>query len=102
MGGGWGAEPPNCGGEGGIRTHGRFPYTCFPSMHLRPLGHLSGYHFDARSLRKNPLSNPAHSLERTPSTTSSRWLTPGTARRSTTEPSAPPLGSRHPNTTVFT
>ena len=31
------------GGEGGIRTHGtELPYTCFPSMRLRPLGHLSG------------------------------------------------------------
>ncbi len=30
------------GGEGGIRTHGRgLPYTRFPVVHLRPLGHLS-------------------------------------------------------------
>jgi hypothetical protein len=29
------------GGESGIRTHGRFPYTRFPSVRLRPLGHLS-------------------------------------------------------------
>ena len=31
------------GGEGGIRTHGRFrAYTQFPIVLLRPLGHLSG------------------------------------------------------------
>jgi hypothetical protein len=30
------------GGESGIRTHGRFPYTRFPSVRLQPLGHLSG------------------------------------------------------------
>ena len=29
------------GGECGIRTHGRFPYTRFPSVRLRPLGQLS-------------------------------------------------------------
>ncbi len=29
------------GGESGIRTHGRLPYTRFPVVHLRPLGHLS-------------------------------------------------------------
>ena len=28
-------------GESGIRTHGTFPYTRFPVVHLRPLGHLS-------------------------------------------------------------
>jgi hypothetical protein len=28
-------------GEGGIRTLGTLLYTCFPSMHHRPLGHLS-------------------------------------------------------------
>src|SRR5438128_2372471 len=29
------------GGEGGIRTHDTLPYTRFPSVRLRPLGHLS-------------------------------------------------------------
>ena len=29
------------GGEGGIRTPGRFPYTRFPSVRIRPLCHLS-------------------------------------------------------------
>jgi hypothetical protein len=29
------------GGEGGIRTRGRLPYTAFPMLHHRPLGHLS-------------------------------------------------------------
>ena len=29
------------GGKGGIRTHGTFPYTRFPSVLLKPLGHLS-------------------------------------------------------------
>ena len=28
-------------GEGGIRTHGTLPYTRFPSVRLKPLGHLS-------------------------------------------------------------
>ncbi len=31
------------GGESGIRTHGTvLPYTRFPSVRLKPLGHLSG------------------------------------------------------------
>ncbi len=30
------------GGESGIRTHGTFRYTRFPSVRLKPLGHLSG------------------------------------------------------------
>src|SRR5947208_12634177 len=29
------------GGEGGIRPHDTLPYTRFPSVRLRPLGHLS-------------------------------------------------------------
>ena len=29
------------GGEGGIRTHGRLPFTRFPSVPIRPLSHLS-------------------------------------------------------------
>ena len=29
------------GGAGGIRTLGRLPYTRFPSVHHRPLGHHS-------------------------------------------------------------
>lgn len=29
------------GGEGGIRTHGRLPYTRFPSVLFKPLRHLS-------------------------------------------------------------
>ena len=33
------------GGESGIRTHGTvLPYTRFPSVRLKPLGHLSGAH----------------------------------------------------------
>ena len=36
----WGVA--RSGGESGIRTHGtRFPYTRFPSVLLKPLGHLS-------------------------------------------------------------
>ena len=31
------------GGEGGIRTHGEFPHTRFPSVPIRPLSHPSGY-----------------------------------------------------------
>ncbi len=30
------------GGESGIRTHGTFQYTRFPSVRLKPFGHLSG------------------------------------------------------------
>ena len=30
-----------CGGESGIRTHGTYQYTRFPSVRLKPLGHLS-------------------------------------------------------------
>ena len=29
------------GGERGIRTPGKLPHTRFPSVHLKPLGHLS-------------------------------------------------------------
>ena len=29
------------GGESGIRTHGTLRYTRFPSVRLKPLGHLS-------------------------------------------------------------
>ena len=29
------------GGQSGIRTHGRLPYTRFPSVLLKPLRHLS-------------------------------------------------------------
>jgi hypothetical protein len=28
-------------GEGGIRTHGKLPYTAFPVLRHRPLGHFS-------------------------------------------------------------
>jgi hypothetical protein len=34
-------------GEGGIRTHGKLPYTAFPVLRLRPLGHFSMTTFDA-------------------------------------------------------
>jgi hypothetical protein len=34
-------------GEGGIRTHGKLPYTAFPVLRLRPLGHFSMTSFDA-------------------------------------------------------
>ena len=30
-----------CGGEGGIRTLDTLPYTRFPGVRLRPLGHLT-------------------------------------------------------------
>jgi hypothetical protein len=36
------------GGERGIRTLGTFQYTRFPSVRLKPLGHLSGKFFIAR------------------------------------------------------
>ena len=31
------------GGEGGSRTHDTFPYTHFPGVLLRPLGHLTEF-----------------------------------------------------------
>jgi hypothetical protein len=36
------------GGESGIRTHGTLRYTRFPSVRLKPLGHLSGESFKRR------------------------------------------------------
>ncbi len=33
----------NFGGEGGIRTLDTFPYTHFPGVRLRPLGHLTSF-----------------------------------------------------------
>src|SRR5438552_3130901 len=36
------------GGEGGIRTHDTLPYTRFPSVRLRPLGHLSRSNYSSR------------------------------------------------------
>jgi hypothetical protein len=32
-------------GEGGIRTHGKLPYTAFPVLRHRPLGHFSNTNF---------------------------------------------------------
>ena len=47
------------GGEGGIRTLGRLPYTRFPSVRIRPLCHLSGGE-PAQAPRGTPLrSKPA-------------------------------------------
>ena len=41
------------GGEGGIRTRGTVvPYTRFPGVHLKPLGHLSVW--EGRRVAKNP------------------------------------------------
>ena len=37
----WGALCSKDGGEGGIRTLDTLPYTHFPGVRLRPLGHLS-------------------------------------------------------------
>jgi hypothetical protein len=34
-------QQPVHGGESGIRTHGTLRYTRFPSVRLKPLGHLS-------------------------------------------------------------
>jgi hypothetical protein len=36
-----GASLEMTGGESGIRTHGTLRYTRFPSVRLKPLGHLS-------------------------------------------------------------
>ena len=35
------ANPAVVGGGGGIRTHGRLPFTRFPSVPIRPLSHPS-------------------------------------------------------------
>ena len=49
------------GGERGIRTLDTLPYTHFPGVRLRPLGHLSGYHFSRQlsiniGISANPIS----------------------------------------------
>jgi hypothetical protein len=66
------------GGEGGIRTLDTLPYTRFPSVRLRPLGHLSiswgrglpPRHF--RFARKKERSSSPHSAASTPVATSTR------------------------------
>src|SRR5919201_182634 len=63
------------GGEGGIRTHDTFPYTRFPSVRLRPLGHLSSY-FVLR-WRKNSCRSAAHS----PTSTAPIGTSPSAAAR---------------------
>jgi hypothetical protein len=52
------------GGESGIRTHGRLPYTRFPSVRLRPLGHLSGCRRPAIPERERRRATAAGSLPR--------------------------------------
>ena len=47
------------GGERGIRTPGKFPYTRFPSVHLKPLGHLSSF-TRAPKWRREGDSNPRY------------------------------------------
>src|SRR5919201_6607000 len=59
------------GGEGGIRTHDTFPYTRFPSVRLRPLGHLSSYFLRSR---KNSRKSAPHCSASTPLVTATRWL----------------------------
>ena len=59
------------GGESGIRTHGTvLPYTRFPSVRLKPLGHLSGAHLlPARAgffKGKTPRRGASRSLMRPP------------------------------------
>ncbi len=48
------------GGESGIRTHGTLRYTRFPSVRLKPLGHLSGSFRCSFILRRQ---HPAAELE---------------------------------------
>src|SRR5467141_240816 len=76
------------GGEGGIRTHDTFPYTRFPSVRLRPLGHLSYF----LRWRKNPLRSAPHSSASTPLATSTRWFSLGSRRMSNSVSTAPALG----------
>ncbi len=61
------------GGESGIRTHGTFQYTRFPSVRLKPLGHLS-----ASSQRQaGPGTAPHHSWRRGRDS-NPRWVSPHT------------------------
>ena len=48
------------GGERGIRTPGKFPYTRFPSVHLKPLGHLSPFPACSSKWRREGDSNPRY------------------------------------------
>ena len=73
---------PN-GGESGIRTHGRLPYTRFPSVRLRPLGHLSGCHLPTAP--GHPVGMGSGSGDDGPE---------ATATRPTAIPGSPPLGLR--------
>jgi len=50
----------------------------------------------SRRARKNSRRSAPAGSARTPPSTSIRWFTPGSARRSTTEPAAPPFGSPAP------
>ena len=88
------------GGEGGIRTLGRvLPYTRFPVVHLRPLGHLSvdlAKSYFWRSALKNERSKSLHSCSNTPPVTSRRWLSLGSWVRSPRLPQNPALGSAAP------
>jgi hypothetical protein len=110
------------GGEGGIRTHDTLPYTRFPSVRLRPLGHLSSTNPSAPSLpasqparlpgvppdlaaqlsaalppprlpRKKPRSRSPHSAASTPLVTSIRWFSRGSRAMSNSVPTAPAFGS---------
>src|SRR5438270_12990435 len=83
------------GGEGGIRTHDTLPYTRFPSVRLRPLGHLSSRSYFLRS-RKNSRSIAPHSSARTPLVTATRWLRRASRRMSKSVSTAPALGSATP------
>jgi len=54
------------GGEGGIRTPGRFPYARFPSGYFKPLSHLSG-------VARLPCLQRHHSLSAKGQRRASRW-----------------------------
>ena len=45
-------------GEGGIRTHGTLPYTRFPSVRLKPLGHLSMSSLPLNRTQRAPIYLP--------------------------------------------
>src|SRR5688572_3717290 len=55
----WPGRTRELGGESGIRTHGTLlTYTRFPSVRLKPLGHLSaGWDFTLGN-KKGPLRGP--------------------------------------------
>ena len=79
-----------------------YPHTRFRGVLLRPLGHATAGRLDGvpepRRCREEIEQQPRALLLRTPPTTSTRWFARGSRATSHTEPHAPALGSKAPNT----